>query len=59
MRSAAVPVFLEPREEAGFDLDVLLSGGNGLRRDLRWLALAPHRGEELEIDAAERELLGA
>ena len=52
-------VFLEPREEAGFDLEVLLSGGDGLRRDLRWLALAPHRGEELEIDAAERELLGA
>jgi putative peptide maturation dehydrogenase len=38
---------------------VLLCGGAGLRRDLRWLALAPHRGEELEIDAAERELLGA
>src|SRR5688572_30195009 len=51
-------VFLEPREEIGFDLDVLLSGGDGLRRDLRWLALAPHRGEELEIDADERELLG-
>jgi putative peptide maturation dehydrogenase len=51
-------VFLEPREEIGFDLDVLLTGGDGLRRDLRWLALAPHRGEELEIDADERELLG-
>ena len=52
-------VFIEPREEVGFDLNELLTGGNGLRRDLRWLALAPHRGEELEIDAAERELLGA
>jgi putative peptide maturation dehydrogenase len=52
-------VYLEPREEVAFDLDLLLSGGDGLRRDLRWLALAPHRGEELEIDAAERELLGA
>src|SRR5574339_804087 len=52
-------VFLEPREEAGFDLDLLLSGGDGLRRTLRWLALAPHRGEELEIDAIEREVLGA
>lgn len=51
-------VFLEPREEAGFDLGVLLSGGDGLRRELRWLALAPHRGEELEIDAVEREILG-
>ncbi|WP_457097183.1 putative peptide maturation dehydrogenase [Lysobacter sp. P5_B9] len=52
-------VFLEAREEARFDLDVLLSGGDGLRRTLRWLALAPHRGEELEIDADEREVLGA
>ncbi|MFC5578684.1 putative peptide maturation dehydrogenase [Lysobacter niabensis] len=52
-------VFLEPREEAGFDLDVLLSGGDGLRRTLRWLALAPHLGEEVEIDAIEREVLGA
>ena len=52
-------VFIEPREEVAFDLDVLLSGGDGLRRDLRWIALAPHRAEELEIDAAQRELLGA
>jgi putative peptide maturation dehydrogenase len=52
-------VFLEPREEVGFDLEVLLSGGAGLRRDLCWFALAPHRGEELEIDAVEREVLGA
>ena len=52
-------VFLEPREEAGFDLDVLLSGGDGLRRTMRWLALAPHVGEEVEIDAIEREVLGA
>lgn len=51
-------VFMEPREEVDFDLGELLNGGNGLRRERRWLALAPHRGEELEIDAAERELLG-
>ncbi|GAB3373774.1 putative peptide maturation dehydrogenase [Lysobacter rhizosphaerae] len=52
-------VFLEAREEARFDLGVLLSGGDGLHRTLRWLALAPHRGEELDIDADEREVLGA
>ncbi|GAB3344612.1 putative peptide maturation dehydrogenase [Lysobacter tyrosinilyticus] len=52
-------VFLEPREEVGFDLELLMAGSAGLRRDLCWLALAPHRGEEIEIDAAERELLGA
>jgi putative peptide maturation dehydrogenase len=51
-------VYLEPREEAGFDLGVLLSGGDGLHRAVRWVALAPHRGEELEIQAHERELLG-
>ena len=52
-------LYLEPREEVEFDLEVLLSGGNGMRRDRRWLALAPHLGEEIEVDAAERELLGA
>lgn len=50
-------VFVELREEVTFDLDMLLMGGDGLRRDLRWLALAPHRGEEIRVDEAERELL--
>ena len=58
IRRCAV-LYLEPREEIRFDLDVLLAGGDGLRRDRRWLALAPHRGEEVEVDADERELLGA
>lgn len=58
IRRCAV-LYLEPREEIGFDLNVLLAGGDGLRRDRRWLALAPHRGEEVEVDADERELLGA
>lgn len=52
-------VFLEPREEAGFDLQGLLSGEAGLRRSRRWLALAPHLEEEIEIDGDGRELLGA
>ena len=51
-------LFLEPREETAFDLDVLLAGGDGLVRTRRWVALAPHIGEEVEVDAAERELLG-
>ncbi|QSX79036.1 putative peptide maturation dehydrogenase [Agrilutibacter solisilvae] len=51
-------VFIEPREEVGFDLNDLITGGDGLRRGLRWFALAPHRGEEVEIDAEGRELLG-
>jgi len=58
IRRCAV-LYLEPREEVAFDLDGLLSGGDGLHRTPRWLALAPHLGEEVEVDAAERELLGA
>lgn len=57
IRRCAV-LFLEPREQTEFDLAVLLGGGDGLRRDRRWLALAPHLGTEVEVDASERELLG-
>ena len=57
VRRCAV-LFLESREEIGFDLGELLSGGDGLQRTRRWLALAPHIGEEVEVDASERELLG-
>lgn len=52
-------LFLEPREETAFDLGVLLAGGDGLARTCRWVALAPHLGEEVDVDATERELLGA
>lgn len=52
-------LYLEPREDAAFDLASLLAGGDGLARTRRWVALAPHLGEEVEVDAAERELLGA
>lgn len=52
-------LFLEPRETVGFDFGALMTGGDGLRRERRWLALAPHLGEEVEVDADERELLGA
>ena len=51
-------LYLEPREEVGFDLENLLSGGTGLHRDRRWIALAPHLDEEAMVDPAERELLG-
>ncbi|KAF1718844.1 putative peptide maturation dehydrogenase [Pseudoxanthomonas wuyuanensis] len=52
-------LYLEPREQVEFDLEVLLAGGSGLVRERRWLALAPHLGQEIEVDAHERELLGA
>lgn len=51
-------LYLEPREKAKFDLGSLLAGGNGMRHEHRWFALAPHLGEGIEVDAAERELLG-
>ncbi len=58
IRRCAV-LYFEPREEVAFDLNVLLTGGDGLRRDRRWLALAPHRGVEVEVSQDERELLGS
>ncbi|HEY5781584.1 MAG TPA: putative peptide maturation dehydrogenase [Lysobacter sp.] len=58
VRRCAV-LYIEPREEISFDLGVLMSGGDGLRRERCWLALAPHVGAEIEIDEVERELLGA
>jgi len=52
-------VFLEPREAVTFDLGSLLEGGAGLQGTLSWQALAPHLDGEVEVDVAEREILGA
>ena len=52
-------LYLEPREEIGFDLAGLLQGGDGLCSEVRWIALAPHLAREIEVDAGERELLGS
>ena len=52
-------LYLEPREEVEFDLAGLLEGGDGLRSEVHWVALAPHLGREVEVDAGERELLGS
>ena len=49
---------LEPREQVEFNLAALLSGGDGLARGCRWVALAPHLGHEVVIDEAECQLLG-
>ena len=51
-------LLLEPREDGTFDLASLLAGGDGLRRTTRWIALAAHLGEEIEVDEAARTLLG-
>lgn len=53
-----VALFVEPREEAVFDLESLLAGSAGLNRSIRWLALAPHLDVEVEVSGDERELLG-
>lgn len=51
-------LYLEPRETVEFDLAALLAGGDGLRRESRWFALAPHLAQEVEIDEIECALLG-
>ena len=58
IRRCAV-VWIEPREEASFRLDALLSGGTGVVARLIWRAHAPHLPAPLEIDAAQLALLGA
>lgn len=57
LRRCAV-LYIEPRETLAFDLTHLLSGGDGLSAQRRWIALAPHIGEEVEIDADACALLG-
>ncbi|TDD47275.1 putative peptide maturation dehydrogenase [Kribbella antibiotica] len=57
VRRCAV-LFLESREDVDFDLESLLTGGAGLSRHQRWLALAAHLDAPVEVDSQERELLG-
>ena len=51
-------LLLEPRESVEFDLETLLRGEAGLKCAMQWFALAPHLEREVEVDAAEREVLG-
>jgi len=52
-------LLIEPREKVVFDLESLLTGGNGLSAHIELLALAPHLPKELVIDADEAEALSA
>lgn len=52
-------LLIEPRENLTFDLDSLLTGGNGLSAKIELLALAPHLPAEAAIDAAEAAALSA
>jgi putative peptide maturation dehydrogenase len=49
---------IEPRERLDFDLSLLASGGTGLRNVVEWIALAPHRDEEIVMSAEEMAVLG-
>lgn len=51
-------VMIEPRERLDFDLSLLASGGTGLRNVVEWVALAPHRDEEVALSAEELAVLG-
>lgn len=51
-------LYVDFREEVGFDLPSLLSGGAGLRRAMRIVALAPHLGAEVEIAPEDLRFLG-
>jgi putative peptide maturation dehydrogenase len=51
-------LFIEPRERVEFDFDSLLTGGNGLRAERQWIALAPHLERECALSAEEVVLLG-
>ncbi len=50
-------LFLEPRHSVHFDLASLLRGGNGIRRQIGWVAFAPHLDSEIQISSKECALL--
>lgn len=58
LRRCAV-LYCEPRETLALDLQALLSGDGALAAQIAWVALAPHIGAELELDAAGLAALGA
>ena len=57
LRRCAV-LYIEAREDLAIDWPALLSGGSALAASMRWIALAPHLGREVAIDAAQLAALG-
>jgi putative peptide maturation dehydrogenase len=57
LRRCAV-LYIEPREELDIDWSALFSGDGALGASMRWVALAPHLGREIDIDAGELAALG-
>lgn len=52
-------LWLEPREVAHFELDVLLAGGTGVVSRMQWFAHAPQMSAPMEVDATDVALLGS
>ncbi|MTV36495.1 putative peptide maturation dehydrogenase [Duganella radicis] len=57
IRRCAV-LFVEPREDLDVDWAALFSGRGAIGATVQWIALAPHLGEEVAVDAAELAALG-
>lgn len=51
--------FLERRERPEFSLDSLLTGGAGVVSRSEWLALAPHLGREVALEAGDPAVFAA
>ncbi len=51
-------VTIEPRERTVFDFALLAEGGSGLHTLIEWIAIAPHLGEEVVLDADQMQVLG-
>jgi putative peptide maturation dehydrogenase len=50
-------LFLQPRERQAMDLAALLGGGDAIRVEQAWFAMAPHLPGEIEVDGAIVEAL--
>ncbi|MBV7534729.1 putative peptide maturation dehydrogenase [Duganella sp. sic0402] len=57
LRRCAI-LYMEPREDLHLDLKALFAGTSALDSSVQWVALAPHIGRELNINAAEMMALG-
>ncbi|WP_343733309.1 putative peptide maturation dehydrogenase [Duganella sp.] len=51
-------LFVEPREDLDVDWAALFSGRGAIGATVQWIALAPHLGQEVVVDAADLAALG-
>ncbi|MYM28127.1 putative peptide maturation dehydrogenase [Duganella sp. CY15W] len=58
IRRCAV-LFVEPREDLDVDWASLFAGQGAIAATIQWIALAPHLGDEVSVDAAQLAALGA